>query len=284
MITVRRRELAALLTASGGLLLGSACSSRAAPVPTSPDVARDPLADPDPQLWQARSGTEMLEVPVDGGGGDSEAWSQLETGDAALEPARRQLVDFLTTAYLDPESLRGLDDGAARSRVAEVTPSFWEESLGRAWDNGDRYFYAIAFAEGYRSVGRPAISVTWLRGEDEGDPLLMVGGTFAWTVLNTASRAVGVIAYRYGIKAVLDADASIADASVRITVNGLDGCETYDAGGLLVPALAETDLHRAAQEHTFETVIGSPLVGRDALEDPDSDLLTGDEDSNAMCD
>lgn len=283
MTTVRRRDLAALLTASGGLLLGSACSRRTTPIPTSPDVDRDPLAELDRQLWPARSGAEMLEVPLEGDAPDSEAWSQLDA-DEDLHGARRQLVDFLTVAYLDPESLGALDNDAARARVAEVALPFWQEELDRSWDGGDRYFYAIAFAEGFRSVGRPAIAVQWLRGENEdGEPTLLVGGTLAWTVLDTTTRAVGVIAYRYGIAADLAADGSIDDARFRITIHGLDGCESFDGGGLLVPALADTESHRSAQEHTLQTVIASPQVGREDLEDPDSALLSGDETTNAMC-
>lgn len=282
MTIVRRRDLAALVTVSGGALLGSACSPPTAPVPTSPDIDRDPLADLDPQLWPARSGAEMLDLPIEGDDADAEAWSQLETDDA-LESTRQQLVDFLTTAYLEPEQLSGLDDPAARERVSAVTPSFWQEDLERAWDGGDRYFYAIAFAEPYRSVGRPAIAVQWLRGDEDGAPMLMVGGTIAWTVLETTTRAVGVVAYRYGIVAALDTDGSMHGANFRITINGLDGCGTSEEGGVLVPALADSDSHRAAQERTREMIIGSPQVGREALVDTESELLQGDEDTNTSC-
>lgn len=281
---MRRRDLAALLTASGGLLLAPACSPRTSPVPTSPDIDRDPLADLDPQLWPARSGAEMLEVPLEDGAPDSEAWSQLGA-DGDLDAARQQLIDFLTVAYLDPEPLGALDDDAARARVAEAAPPFWQEELEQAWDSGDRYLYAIAFAEGFSCVGRPAIAVQWLRGENEdGGPVLLAGGTLAWTVLDTGTRAVGVVAYRYGIVADLAPDGELEEARFHITAHGLDSCETFHGGGLLVPALADTEQHRAAQQSTHETVIASPQVGRDALEDPDSELLSGNDVANTGCD
>lgn len=281
MTAVRRRDLTALLAVPGGALLGTACSPGAAPVPTSPDIDRDPLADLDPQLWPARSGPEMLELPIEGETPGSEPWSGLNAEDA-LEPARKQLVDFLTTAYLEPGELSGLDDSAARERVSAVTPRFWQEDLSAAWDGGDRYFYAIAFAEPYRVVGRPAIAVQWLRGDDDA-PTLLVGGTIAWTVLEATTRAIGVIAYRYGIVAALDTDGSMHGATLRTTINGLDRCQTAEEGGVLVPALADSDAHRAAQERTLETVIGSPQVAREDLADTESELLTGDAGTNASC-
>lgn len=283
MTAVRRRDLAALLTVSGGLLLGSACSPATAPVPTSPDIDRDPLADLDPQLWPARSAAEMLEVPLAEDLPDSEAWSQLGADDD-LQQARQQLVDFLSVAYLDPEPLSALDDDAAHARVAEAAPEFWQEELQESWDGGTRYFYAIAFAEGFRSVGRPAIAVQWLRGENEdGGPTLMVGGTLAWTVLDTGTRAVGVIAYRYGIVADLTEDGALEQALLRVTIHGVDGCETFDEG-LLVPALADTEPHRAAQERTHEAIIASPQVSREDLVHPSSPLFSGDKTTNILCD
>lgn len=283
MTAVRRRDLAALLTTSGGLLLGPACSPRIAPVPTSPDIDRDPLADLDPQLWPARSAAEMLEVPLAEGVPDSEAWSQLSTDDD-LQPARQQLVDFLSVAYLDPEPLSALDEEAAHARVAQAAPAFWQEELQEAWAGGTRYFYAIAFAAGFRSVGRPAIAVQWLRGETEdGGPTLMVGGTLAWSVLDTATRAVGVIAYRYGIVADLAEDGALDQAQLRVTIHGVDGCESFEEG-LLAPALADTEPHRAAQERTHAAIIASPQVSRDDLVHSDSLVFSGDESTNILCD
>src|SRR5690625_6379731 len=75
----------------------------------------------------------------------------------------------------------------------------------------------------------------------------MVGGTLAWSVLDTATRAVGVIAYRYGIVADLAEDGALDQAQLRVTIHGVDGCESFEEG-LLVPALADTEPHRAAQD------------------------------------
>src|SRR5690625_3797279 len=173
----------------------------------------------------------MLEVPLAEGVPDSEAWSQLSTDDD-LRPARQPLVDFLSVASLDPEPLSALDEEAAHARVAQAAPAFWQEELQEAWAGGTRYFYAIAFAAGFRSVGRPAIAVQWLRGETEdGGPTLMVGGTLAWSVLDTATRAVGVIAYRYVIVADLAEEGALGQAQLPVTIHGGDG---RDGGGAVM--------------------------------------------------
>src|SRR5690625_7949236 len=89
----------------------------------------------------------------------------------------------------------------------------------------------------------------------------MVGGTLAWSVLDTATRAVGVIAYRYGIVADLAEDGALDQAHLRGTIHGVDGCESFEEG-LLVPALADTEPHRAAHERPHAAIIASPHVRR----------------------
>src|SRR5699024_1591865 len=152
----RRRDLARLLAGSGTVLLGTtACGLGPSPVATSTDIARDPLAEVDPAGWDARSAEEMLAQPIDGDPSDYEPWAGIEVAEGTLDGARQQLVDFIDIAYLSPERLRGMDDDAAREAVLAATPEYWTDSVTSNWDDGRRYFSAIAFAEPVRTVGRP---------------------------------------------------------------------------------------------------------------------------------
>ncbi|MGP9846119.1 hypothetical protein, partial [Brachybacterium sp. 107] len=223
-----------------------------------------------------------------------------------LDPARQSLVAFLEAAYLSPGLLRGLDDAAALEHVRSASPEYWQELLQTAWDGGERHVYCFALADGFRSVGRPALSMDWFRADQQGAPALLLGGTIAWSVLDTATHAVGVVAYRVGIVATLhtgtttdsDADAdtgtgtgtgtdaavgSVATAALRATIHGLDACAVGDAGGLVVPALADTVEQRAAQRATMDTVIAAPRLLEEDLLDPSSAPLTGDGATNVAC-
>lgn len=277
---VRRRALLALLAVPGGAAAG--CGGPA-PVPTSPEVSRDPLAVLDPRVWDARSAEELRALPVQGEARELPAWSGLGGEESVLDPARDQLVGFLETAYLGPEALRGLEDAQAREHVARATPEFWAESLQDAWDDGDRAFYALALAEPFRTVGRPAIAADWFRAEREDGPALALGATVAWTVIDAATRAVGVLAYRVGVVLDLGPDGSTAGGSLRLTLHGLDGCATAEQGGLLVPALADDDRHRAVQQATREQVLEDPRLPSADLLDEDSALFAGDEETHLRC-
>src|SRR5699024_11321713 len=102
-----------------------------------------------------------------GGGGGLEARADLGAEDSAVDTAREQLTGFLGAAYLDPSALRGLSDQDALDHVSSATPEFWRDALHEAWGSGDRTFYALALAEPFRSVGRPAICADWFRTEGE---------------------------------------------------------------------------------------------------------------------
>ncbi|GAA1488658.1 hypothetical protein [Brachybacterium sacelli] len=279
-LLVRRRGLAGL-AASGTALLAAGCG------PTGPataeQVPRDPLASLDEARWDGRSLEDVLALPLAGDAAELETWADLGAEDAAVDPARRALTDFLAVAYLSPEALHGLDDAEARARIEAAAPAYWQDVLAEAWDGGARHLYAFALAEGFATVGRPALAMAWFRGQRDDTPLLLLGGTLAWSVLDTRTHAVGVIAYRLGVVADLAADGTASTATIRVTIHGLDGCAIQDRGGMVVPALGEEAEQRTAQQATMDTVIASPRVVREDLLDPDSTALAGDDATNVLC-
>lgn len=285
---LRRRDLAGLVAASGAVLLAAGCGRDPAQVPTSGDVPRDPLARLDEVRWDGRTADDVLALPISGAAAELTTWGELGDDDAVLDPARRSLISFLEAAYLSPGTVRGLDDAAALDHVRSASPEYWRDLLQSAWDGGDRQVYCFAPAEGFASVGRPALSMDWFRADHDGGPALLLGGTIAWSVLDTATRAVGVVAYRVGIVAALTTGTStvagsVATASLRATLHGLDACAAGESGGLVVPALADTVEQRAAQRATMETVVAAPRISREDLLDPASAALTGDDATNAAC-
>lgn len=280
---LRRRELTSLLAVSGVVLLTSGCGGPS-PVPTSTDVPRDPLAQLDEAHWDARSAAELRALPVQGAAAELSAWADLREDDAFLDPARDLLGGFLEAAYLSPAVLRELDDQAAHDHISAACPDFWQDDLRAAWDGGDRAFYAVDLAEPYRTVGRPAIAADWFRAQRHETPVLALGTTIAWTVLDAETRAVGVIAYRLGIVADIGEDGGVPTAGVRITVHGLDGCGIAEAEGLLVPALADDEKHRSVQEATVDGVIASPRIPLEELLDPASAVFEGDGLTHVTCD
>ncbi|MGO1228077.1 hypothetical protein ACT3SQ_07685 [Brachybacterium sp. AOP42-C2-15] len=280
---MRRRSLAALLTVPGALLLTTGCGGPR-PVPTSTDIARDPLASLDPAVWNARSAQELRGLSIQGAAEELDGWADLSADDSVLDSARDLLTTFVSAAYLAPEDLRGLDDEAAHDHIAKNSPEFWRDGLRTAWDDGNRLFYAIALAEPFRTVGRPALAAGWHRTEHEEGPALALGATIAWTAIDTATRAVGLFAYRLGIVAQIAEDGSVADAAIRLTIHGLDGCGIAEQEGLLVPALADDELHRAVQKATKEEVLASPHIPLDDLLDQDSPLFAGDDLTYVTCD
>jgi hypothetical protein len=282
MTRLPRRALASLLAASGGAVLTAGCGP--SPVATSPEVARDPLAVLDPALWDARSAEELRALPVQGAAAELSTWSELGPEAAVLDPARDLLLGYLEAAYLAPAALRGLEDEESLERVSAAAPEFWRDSLRTAWDDGSRSFYALTLAAPFRPVGRPALSAGWFRTETDEGPALALGTTIAWTALETATRAVGVLAYRVGILLGLAPDGSAVGGSLRVTVHGLDGCATAEQDGLLVPALAADERHRAVQRATRERVLGRPRIPLPELLDEESALFAADAETHLGCD
>ena len=279
----RRRALASLLAASGGVLLAAGCG-RTGPVPTSPEVPRDPLASLDPQQWNARSAQGLRALGVHGAADDLETWADLGAAEAFLDPARDAVVGFVGAAYLSPTELGALGHEAAHDRVAEAAPEFWHEGLREAWDGEDRPFYAAALAPPFRVVGRPAIAADWHRTEHDGGPALALGATIAWTAIDTGSRAAGQFAYRVGIVAELDEGGAATAASIRVTLHGLDACGIAEHEGLLVPALTDEESHRAVQEATWDEVLASPRIPLEQLLDEGSSAFSEDGTTFLPCD
>lgn len=278
---IARRRLVPLLAASSGAVLVSGCGP--APVPTSAEVGRDPLAVLDPDLWNARSVEELRALPVQGDAAELSAWEDLGGEDSAVDAARDLLATFLGTAYLDPETLRGMDVEESFDHVSQAAPEFWRDALQRAWDEGSQAFYALALAEPFRTVGRPAISAGWFRAEQEALPVLALGLTVAWTAIDTGTRAVGVLAYRLGIVVELDEEGDADAGGLQLTIHGLDGCAMAEQDGLLVPTLADEDRHRDAQKATREQVLDSPRVPLEQLLAEDSSLFTADDETYLRC-
>ncbi|MDN5686740.1 MAG: hypothetical protein L0G94_08680 [Brachybacterium sp.] len=278
---VRRRDLAGLLAASGTAALAAGCGRSR--VPTSDEVPRDPLATVDEARWDGRTLADVRALPVTGTAADLEAWADLGPDDGAVAPVRHALTDFLAGAYLSPDALQGLDDAAARAQITAATPSYWQDVLRQAWDGGERHLYAFTLAEGFATIGRPALAMDWFRGQRDGTALLLLGGTLAWSVLDTDTHAVGVIAYRLGVVADLRPDGLASTATIRVTIHGLDGCGLREQGGLVVPALGDDAEHRAAQQATMDTVIAAPRIRREDLLDPASAALSGDDATNVIC-
>lgn len=279
---IGRRSLVPLLAASGGAVLVAGCGGPE-PVPTSAEVARDPLAVLDPDLWNARSAEELRALPVQGDASELSTWGDLGGEESAVDAARDMLVDFLGIAYLDPESLRGMDDEETFDHVSEAAPAFWRDALRSAWDDGSRAFYALALAEPFRTVGRPAICADWFRAEQESAPVLALGVTVAWSTIDTGTRAVGVLAYRLGIVLDLEGDGSAGGGGLKLTIHGLDGCGLAEHEGLLVPALEDDERHRAVQEATHTSVLSSPRVPLEHLLDENSSLFTTDDETFLQC-
>lgn len=272
----RRRTLAALLALSGTVATAAGCTGPS-PVPTSPDVARDPMAALDPGNWDARSAEELRALPLQGAAEELDSWGELGTDDTALDPARDTLMAFLEAAYLDPAALHGMEDGAALDHITAATPEFWADSLPTSWDEGLRHLYAFTPAEPFRTVGRPWICADWFRTERNGGPAIALGAVVAWTMIDASTRAVGVLAYQLGAILDLDAEGTATEGSLRVVVHGLDTCATDEQGGLVAPAIAEDAQHRAAQEATTELVLSSPRIPLEALMDEDSDRFAGDQ-------
>ncbi|WP_193105059.1 hypothetical protein [Brachybacterium sp. FME24] len=287
---VRRRDLTGLLALSGTALLASGCNRDPGPVPTSSDIPRDPLAQLDEVRWDGRTAQDVLALPITDSADELNAWADLGTDDATLDPTRQALVTFLEASYLSPRVLSDLDAAETFTHVDASTPGYWHDLLQTAWDDGDRHLYAFALAEPFATVGRPALAMDWFRAERDSVPVLQLGGTIAWSVVDTQTHAVGVIAYQLGIVADIDLRGEAGDAgsatsaSIRVSIHGLDGCGLRDADGLVAPALTDTAEHRAAQQATMDSVIASPRIRPEDVLDLESAAFSANDATNILCD
>lgn len=267
---LRRRTLTALLAASGGALLVTGCGP--SPVATSSDIPRDPLSALDPALWDARTAEELRALPVQGDAGEIESWGDLGADDATLDPARDALTTFVSACFLDPVALRGLDEAASLEAVTAAAPEYWADPLSAAWDDGLRPLYAFAPAEQFRSVGHPLLCADWVRTERDGEPSLVLGAVIAWSVIDTTTHGVGLVAYQVAANMTLDGSGKPTAGSLRVVVHGLDGCASDETGGQVVPAIADDEQHRELQQTVTEHILADPRIPQEILFDEDADL------------
>lgn len=268
---LRRRTLATLVTAAGAAALMTGCGP--SPVATSSEIPRDPLTALDPKHWDGRTIEEVRALPVQGDAAALESWGDLGSDESALDPVRDQLTGYVRTALLDPAGLSGLEDSKVLETLAAAAPSYWDDGLTGAWGDGLQPLYAFAPAEGFRSVGRPLLSAEWLRTERDGSAALALGIVVAWTVINTSTHDVGVVAYQLAMVMTVDAAGKSTAGSLRVAVHGLDGCASDEQGGKVVPAITAEKAHRDVQKVTTEQVLTTPRIPQDILLDEEADLF-----------
>lgn len=271
---LRRRTLSALLAVTSAGVSLAGCSSPS-PVPTSADVARDPMAGLDPANWDARSAEEMRSLPVQGDAAELSTWGDLGDDESVLDPARDMLMTFLGVAYLDPDALHGLEDAQAKDRLLAVTPEFWKDTLRESWDDGVRHLHAFTLAEPFRTVGRPWICADWHRAERDDAPVLALGCMVSWTVIDPTTRTVGVLAYQFSAILELNAQGEAIEGAFLVVVHGLDICLTDEQGGLVAPALGDGERHRAAQKAALENVLTDPRIPLETVLDEEDSLWMG---------
>ena len=280
---LRRRDLSAALVASGAVVLGATSCSGSEPVPTSTDIARDPLAEFTGPSWNARSVEDLLALPITEADPDSAPWQDLELGDADLAGAREVLTAYIGRAYLDPRALQEIGDlGAVEAHLLEVTPEFWQDGVTGMFAEATPYFTAVVLAARFRTIGRPALAASWYRGSREESPTLALGVTLAWSVIDAETHDVGVIAYRLGVSALLDSSGSIDNALMKTTIHGMDLCE-MGSDGWIIPTITGSPAHRTAQEMTFSRVLESPVIERDLIDDEDAEIMDGPGATNRNC-
>ncbi len=266
-VPVRRR--AAALLAVLALVPLSACDGGGdadpSPTPTALSSLRDPLADLDRGRWEVVDAPSMMAIPVDEEGIDKAAWAAAGVDDARIRAARQALADYVTTAYMQPDALRETDDAADRKTIVDASPTdAWAEAMNTGWDEGNRQLYGTEFAPDYRVVGRPRAVVHWYLTEREDLRLVELGGTIAYTVLNTRTGDIGIFAQRVSAAVVpgVSDDTPIDRGDFQILLAGNDICATTDAGGLVVPAISDDEAAASAQSETRHRIIDKPDVSR----------------------
>ena len=123
---IRRTSLGlrAVALPVGVLLLLGACGPSPEPDPSpsaSPSstaaIESDPLADLESSTWSVTNREELLDAPVSPEGDvDTSAWEKDGIDDATIRSIQEGIADYVATAFLDPESLRG--DSAENSTAA----------------------------------------------------------------------------------------------------------------------------------------------------------------------
>lgn len=264
-----------------------ACDDAAAP-PAASDRAsadRDPLADLDRATWSVVDAPSMMARPLDRGDVDATAWAAAGIDDASITATRQALTDFVVTAYLGAEARRETDDAADERAVLAATPEVWRDELDGAWSPSEREFYATEFAPPYRTIGVPHATADWYLTERDGDRLVEVGGTIAYSVLDPTTGRTGIYAMHYGISAVPGTGGAVTPASAlsRVSLHGMDTCRTDEAAGLLVPAIDGSDAAVTAQRTTRSRIIEQPTVTREDLATEEGGILQADPETAVLC-
>lgn len=264
----------------------SACADTAAPAGGGRASAdRDPLADLDRATWSVVDAPSMMARPLDRGDVDAAAWAAAGIDDASITATRQALTDFVVTAYLRAEARRETDDAADERAVLAATPEVWRDELDGAWSPSEREFYAAEFAPPYRTIGVPHATADWYLTERDGDRLVEVGGTIAYSVLDPTTGRTGIYAMHYGISAVpaTGGAATPASALSQVSLHGMDTCRTDEAEGLLVPAIDGSDAAVAAQRATRSRIIEQPTVTREDLAAQEGGILQADPETAVLC-
>ncbi|UYG17399.1 hypothetical protein BRM3_02905 [Brachybacterium huguangmaarense] len=250
------------------------------------DAPRDVLADLDRSVWSATDTTSLLALDIDSSAVDTAAWDADGIDSKAIEATRSALADYLSTAMFDPDALRETDDADDEQAIIDAAPTVWKDKLKEQWSADNRRFYAIEFAEPYRVIGAPRGALTWRLAELDDGHTLTLGGTVAYSVIDTRTGDTGAFAVRVGIVATPAAEGADtpSKASIRVTLNGQDICQTDAGDGTIVPAIGTADDAQAAQKAVMDSVIASPDVSADALAHDDSDELSGDVSTAVVCD
>lgn len=278
------RAVAASVLVAAALI---ACDDAAVPPSSSGRATadRDPLADLDRATWSVIDTPTMMALPVDRGDVDVAAWAAAGIDDASITATRQALTDFVVGAYLQAEARRATDDAADESSVLAVTPEVWRAELDGAWSPDAREFYATEFAAPYRTIGVPHATAAWYLTERDGDRLVEVGGTIAYSVLDPTTGRTGIYAMHYGISAVpATGDAATpASALSQVSLHGTDICRTDQAGGLLVPAIDGSEAAAAVQRTTRSRIIEQPTVTREDLATKEFGILQADPETAVLC-
>lgn len=268
--------LRAIALPLGALLLLSACgpsqdpdrTPSSSPSPTA-TIQRDPLADLESSTWSVTNREQLLEAPISPEGDvDTAAWEKDGIDDATIRSIQEGIADYVATAFLDPEALRGDSAEKAERIVTDSAPAVWKDKLPDRFGPDKRYFSATQFAKPFRLVGSPQAAMTWYLADKGSDHTVDLGGSIAYTVIDTETLAIGVYAVRIGVEVTASNDSDpIGAATMSITVHGLDVCRSIEEKGLVVPALRDKYEQREAQQKTLATVIADPTVPQSDIAD-----------------
>lgn len=289
--SARRRALRALAGALAvvSLVPAAACDpsgpdDHRTTTPQALSTIRDPLADLDRNQWSVVDGPTMMAQPVDKGDVDTAAWAAAGIDDARITAARQALADYIVGSYFEPEHHRTTDDATDQKEVLDKAPDPWKDAITQGWSK-DRQFYITEFPSRYRVIGRPRAVVAWYLTDRDGKHLVEVGGTIAFSILDTRTGDVGWFVNRFGGSVVPGGAGgpAITEGNFIITLSGSDTCKTDKQKGLIVPAIGTSSGERSAQQVTRRHAIDRPQVTRADIAEDDKGALHADVDATVGC-